>query len=191
MANINLIPQSEKQEQVKQKAVKTSTVLAIVLFLIVGAIGGYMFYQSTTINKQIASHEDNISNLRGDIQRLEAIEISARNLGQRYSTLKELLSSRNYYSILMEEFEKRIPSTVEIETFGIGRGNTINVSGTGADYIAIAKFVNDLANSNFPQAGEGLGGVFTDVALNSVNLDAQTNKARFFIVVTLDEALLR
>ena len=101
MANINLIPQSEKQEQVKQKAVKTSTVLAIVLFLIVGAIGGYMFYQSTTINKQIASHEDNISNLRGDIQRLEAIEISARNLGQRYSTLKELLSSRNYYSILM------------------------------------------------------------------------------------------
>lgn len=190
MADINLIPQEEKQEQKKQQAVKSSTTLSIVMFFVVAGIAGYMFYQTSTIKAEIKGHEGNITNLRYDIENMAEIEIVARNLGQRYETLKEILGTRLHYSLLMSEFQKRIPSTVELDTFGTGRGNTINVSGQGADYISIAKFVNDLANDEFEGAEPGLQGLFTDVALNSVNLDAQTNKARFFIVVTVNESLL-
>jgi len=190
MPDINLIPQSEQQEQKKQKAVKSSTTLSIVLFFIVAGVAGYMFYQSNSIKNEIKNHEGSITNLRGDIENMAEMEIVARNLGQRYDTLREILDTRKHYSILMHEFQKRIPSTVEIDTFGTGRGSTINVSGQGADYISIAKFVNDLADDDFEEADDSLKGLFTDVALNSVNLDAQTNKARFFIVVTVNESLL-
>ena len=190
MADLNLIPQEEKQEQKKQKMVKSSTMLSIVLFFIVAGIAGFMFYQDASIKKEISGHEVNITNLRNDIQTLSEIEIVARNLGQRYETLKEILETRKYYSLLMKEFQKRVPPTVELDTFGTGRGSTINVSGQGADYISIAKFVNDLADDDFEGAEPGFEGLFTDVALNSVNLDVQTNKARFFIVVTVNESLL-
>lgn len=191
MADINLIPQQEKQEQAKVKAVKSSTVLSIVMFFLVAGVAGYMFYQTSTIKNTIVGHDTNITNLRNDIETLSEIEISARNLGQRYNTLKGILETRDHYSILLAEFKKRIPPTVELDTFGTGRGATINVSGQGTDYISIAKFINDLVDNDFSEASEGLGGLFTDVALNSVNLDAQTNKARFFIVVTVDESLLK
>ena len=86
---------------------------------------------------------------------------------------------------------KRVPATVEIETFGTGRGNTVNVSGIGADYIAIARFINDVSDANFSEAADGLGGLFSNVSLNSVSLDVQTDKARFFIVLTIEESLLK
>lgn len=191
MTDINLIPKSEKQAQVKQKVVKSSTTLSVVVFVIAALIGGYMFYQALTIKTTIKTHEAGIEALRGDIRGLADIEITARNLGQRYETLNELLMARNNYSTLLTEFEKRVPESVMIDTFGLGRENTINVSGTGIDYIAIARFINDLSDETFEDSTEGLGGLFTDVALNSVNLDAQTNKARFFIVVSVEEALLK
>ena len=190
MADINLIPQEEKTEQAKVKAVKSSTYVSIIIFLIVGAIGGYMFYQTNSISNRIKETENNIQSLRSDVVALAKIEISARNLGLRYSTLRDIMKTRTHHSLLMQEFDTRVPDTIDITTFGIGKENTINISGTGADYISIARFINNLLNEEFLGGNENLRKVFTDVSLNSVNLDSQTNNAKFFIVVTLDKELL-
>ena len=92
--------------------------------------------------------------------------------------------------MLLTEFKKRIPSTILIDSFTLGRDNTVSVSGTGSDYISIARFLRDLPDPAFPGAGQGLESVFTEVSLNSVNLDAQDDNADFFIVITFDENLL-
>ena len=44
MADINLIPQVEKQEQAKERAVKSSTIVSLLLFLIVAGASGYVFF---------------------------------------------------------------------------------------------------------------------------------------------------
>lgn len=182
MADINLIPQSEKQEQAKEKAVKTSTVISVLLFLIVAAISGLILYTMSVQKKAIQAHENSIAALRSDVAAMSEIEIAARNLGRKSNTLQNILEMRSNYSLMLTDFKKRIPETISVESFGIGRDNTINVSGIGNDYISISKFINDLTDG---------GGLFTNVSLNSVNLDAQSNKAAFFIVITFDPSLLR
>uniref|UniRef100_A0A7C4XTB3 Uncharacterized protein n=1 Tax=candidate division WWE3 bacterium TaxID=2053526 RepID=A0A7C4XTB3_UNCKA len=133
----------------------------------------------------------NIESLRSQISSMSRIEITARNLDQKYSTVKSIMETRNKYSVLTSEFKKRIPDTIKVDTFGTGKDSTINVSGTGVDYISIAQFVNNLADKKFSGAASGYEELFSEVSLNSVNLDSQTSNARFFIVVTLNSDLLK
>lgn len=190
MADINLIPNSEKKEQVKVKAVKATTIVSIVVLILVSAVGFYLFTQTSSLKQKMELSKGNTDILRQDIQNLSETEIVARNLGQKYATISEIFKTRNYFSIMQDEFKKRVPEFVEIATFGIGRDNTINVSGEGGDYIAIARFINNLSDMKFEGADPALSGLFTDVSLSSVNLDTQSSKAKFFIVITYDPALL-
>jgi Tfp pilus assembly protein PilN len=190
MADINLIPQEVKKEQAKKQVVKSSTYVSVFLLVVVGAVSAFLFFRTVSVKSQIKSTNGHIEELRSQINSMSRIEITARNLDQRYSTIKSVFDSRARYSLLMTEFKKRIPETIKVDTFGTGKDNTLNVSGSGADYISIAQFVNNLADKKFPGAKSGYEDIFSEVALNSVNLDAQTSKARFFIVITLDGGVL-
>ncbi len=189
--NINLVPQEEQKQQEKVQTVKKSTYLAIALFVLVAGVTGFFYYQNLQTNQNIAKHNASIELLRGQIEKQAEIEILARNLGTKYNTLQGILNSRNYFSLFMQEIKARVPDSVQIDTFSIGKQNTVNISGTGTDYISIARFIRNVSNDSFTGAAEGFENLFTDVTLNSVNLDAQTSEARFFIVVTYDEGLLK
>lgn len=191
MADINLIPQEVKKEQAKKQVLKSTTALSIVMLVIMVLITGFFFLRNLNTKNQIKDLDTAISKLRTDINTMSDVEIVARNLDAKYSTIKGIMSNRDYYDILMSEFKARIPNNVSIDTFATGRGNTINVSGIGSDYIAIAKFVQNLSDDKYEGATPGLEGIFTDVTLNSVNLDAQTSDARFFLVVTIDPGLIK
>ncbi len=191
MADINLIQQEVKQEQAKQQVVKSTTTFSIILLVLMVLISGFFFFRNFNTKNQISEMDSSITKLRADINTMSDVEIVARNLDAKYSTIKDIMATRDYYDILMSEFKARIPNNVSIDTFGTGRANTINVSGTGSDYIAIAKFVQNLSNKNFEGAKSGLEELFTDVTLNSVNLDAQTSDARFFVVVTINPGLIK
>ncbi len=191
MADINLIPQVEKQEQAKERAVKNSTIISLLLFLVVAGASGYVFFTIFSLKSAIQDRDNKIAVLRSDIEGMSTIEISARNLGQKSDTVASILKTRPNYSLLLTEFKKRIPSTILVDSFTLGRDSTASVSGTGSDYISIARFIRDLPDPAFPSAGQGLGSLFTDVSLNSVNLDAQDGNAAFFIVITFDENSLR
>ena len=192
LKNIDLIPEEERQEQVRKSAVKVGTILAVFILLVVLGFAAYLIYSSTQFKSETASLETDIVKSRTAIKELSAIEISARNLDARYQALKLLFENRRYYSILLTELEKSLPaSSVVIESLTLNVDNTVNVSGAGADYLAIAKFAKNLSDSSFSGAQEKLGALFTNVTLNSVNLDQQTSQAKFFIIVEFDPKLLR
>ena len=190
--DINLIPQEEKKEQKKAHIVKMSTVFSVLLFFVVAAISAYFFYQTTSVKSEIKANEDEIEAFRADIQKLADVEIIARNLGARQLTLRDVLSQRFYYSNLLKEFYKRIPDTVDVQSFGFGPDkDSLTVSGFAFDYMSISAFIRLLSDKNFAQAEKGYENLFTDVALNSVNLDAQSNGANYFIEVGISTSLLQ
>jgi len=188
--SVNLIPQSEKEVQTKEHLIKMSTLVTVLIAVLVGLVSVGLFYRSVSIKSKIKTHAKNISLYRNDISALDYIEINARNLDAKYNVLTKIFSSRVYYSVLMNELDKRIPSGVIIESLSLEKEKTLNIAGEGSDYLAIAKFVNTLSDPDFENAGEGLKGLFTNVTLNSVSLDSQTNKVNYAIIIEFDSNLL-
>jgi Tfp pilus assembly protein PilN len=180
--SINLIPHEEKQVQVTAQAVRLSTVVTIFLFVIVAAVSGFFYYRIYTLKNLSKSLDTKITSHRAEITTLAPIEITARNLDARYQSLSSIYSSRVYFSKLLKEVKDRTPSSVVIDAFTIIPGNKITVNGTSQSYISIAEFINKLAESN---------SVFTDVSLNSVNLEKSTNRVGFYIMVTYNPEVLK
>ncbi|HSX39424.1 MAG TPA: PilN domain-containing protein [Candidatus Saccharimonadales bacterium] len=190
--SINLIPQQEKQEQVNVQLVEVSTVVAIAVFVVVGLISGYLFYQSKTIKDKIAAHEVTITDLRSQIQSKSDIEIIARNLSAKSKVLSDILSSRIYNSMLLKEFQSRLPASITIEDFSLVGNTEIDLSGSADTYITIAKFINLLTDKKFIGGDPALQNLFTSVSLNSVTAESAENRIKFFIAVTYDnKALLK
>lgn len=190
--SINLIPQEEKQEQVKAKLVKGGTIVSILLLIGVCGAAAYFFVQKDTLNSEISNLDQSILNSRSNIQDLSQIELSARKLDAKYKTLQSIFDSRSDYSLLLNELAKRIPTSVQVESLSFGStGDSINISGTGSDYVSIAQFINTLSDPTFAAANKGLEELFTNVTLNTVSLDSQNGSAKYFIIVDINKGLLK
>src|SRR4030066_1015946 len=116
MESVNLIPSEERDEQTKTKVVKFSTTLTIILLIIVCGVGGFYFYQNYKIKKEISSLDTNITKLRTEINNLSNIEINARNLYKKSSTLKGIFDNRLLYSKILINLQERPPANVLIES---------------------------------------------------------------------------
>ncbi len=180
METINLIPKEERVQQAKTKVVKLSTILSVVLLVIVGGVGGFYFYKAYTLRSEVKALDDQISNLRDQINQLSDIEISARNLFSKSNVLGSIFDSRFYYSKMLEELEKSIPSGVVVKTFGLNKDSQISISGTAQTYNQVQEFSNKLLESP----------LFTEVSLNSVGLEKSEEKINYFIIVTYNEEVL-
>lgn len=189
--NINLVPEQIKKEQAKEKLVKKTTLIAIFITVLIGIGSGYLLVRRYLIKEEITEVSASIESLRSDIEGMKEIEIKARKLDKQYSTIKSVLANRKRYSMLLNELNVRLPSSVEIETFTTGKEDTINISGKGSDYLAVAEFVRNLSDNNYKNTTDGLENLFLNVSLNSVNLDTQSSKARFFIVIKVNTKLLQ
>lgn len=190
IGDINLIPQTEVVEQQKTKAVKTSTIVSLAFLGVVFLIGAYLFITTLGIKNQISAADSAIASLRGRINELSLVEISARNLSKKYKVLNTLFSQRPKFSSLLEELSIRKPKEISIDSLDIKTGS-INVSGSARNYIAIAGFVNNLLSKTFEGGNAKLKEVFTTVSLNSVTLEKSTNQVKFFIVINYDDSLLK
>ena len=187
--SINLIPQEEQQEQQKTKVVRVSTIFSIIVLIVVGLVSGYFYYSISVQKTTLKGLERDITGLRSNIKDLSEIEIVARNLDAKYKALVSIYSAKPYYSVLLEEFARRVPQSVTVTTLSIEQENTITISGTGTDYLAISDFVKSLKENKFDDAS--VNGIFSDVALNSVNLDKASGKAQYFIVIGYDGGKLK
>lgn len=189
--SINLIPQKERQEQTKTQIVKVSTVVSVIIAVVVSIVSAVFFYQSYKLKQEIKLIEDRMTGLRADITASSQAEISARNLEVKAKTLKSIFESRTYYSYVLEELKKRIPADVTVESFAVSGTGTITLSGQGENYLSVAKFVNNLVDKNYSSAGENLKALFTGVTLNSVGLEDKNNRAKFSLLITFDEGLIK
>jgi type IV pilus assembly protein PilN len=180
--SINLIPQSEVQEQVKAKALKASTVFTLLLLVIAGGISAYLYLTNKDLKDQVAILDTEIEGLRSKITDMTAIEVSARNLDKKYSVLKSLFGSRYYYSDLLTEIENHRPPGITFGSFNMREPGEVSVTGTGSTYIDISDFTNNLlADSD----------LFVSVSLNSVSLQSKDNSVNFAIVVSFNESALQ
>ncbi len=191
MQSINLIPQQEVTEQTKEKAVKVSTWFSIFMLIVVGGVAGYFVYKTMDLKKQTTTVESEISALRQQITSQSEVEISARNLDKKYSTLKDLFANRILYSLLSKELQARTPEGVTIESITLQKGTKINVSGSANNYIAIANFTNNLVSSEFKDGDPTLKTLFKTVTLNSVSLEKTRNAVTYSINVEINNNLLQ
>lgn len=189
--SINLVPSHEKSQQQKEKLVKVGTVVAVILLFISIIVAGFYLYKINKLKETSKTLDSDIEVLRSDIKELADIEISGRNLYTKFLTLKLVFGNRLYYSFLLEELQKRVPSDVFIESLTASRLGELSISGSASNYLSIAKFINTLTDQKFSLAGKDLEKLFPDVKLNSVNLDVQTDSAKFFIVVSYDGKVLK
>ena len=190
--SINLIPRDEKVQQRNVKVVKLSSVLTVFVLTIMTGAAAYFWFSSNSLKSKIARKGSEIESSRRDIENMTEIEIIARTLDAKYQVLLGLYEDRRNYSSLISELVKRLPGNVEMESFSLAGDDfeEINISGRGSDYIAIARFINTLSDSNFSSAEEGLEKLFTGVTLKSVTLDIQDRSVKYFIVTSFNPLLI-
>ena len=188
--SINLVPREVKTEQVKVQVVRASTVITILLLLIVGGIAGYYNYTNIATKSSIEENEAEIVRLRKDIEDMADIEVVARNLDKKYSSIKEILGARSYYSLLMEETKRRIPEDVILVEFVLNKTGTISFDGSGQTYLSISQFFRNLST---PEEGTDpkFETLFSDVTLNSVNFDNRDNTAKYSITTKFSGEALK
>ncbi len=180
--SVNLIPQEEVHEQVKEQVVKMSTVFSVLLFLIVGGISFYFYNTVNSLKSDIKKTDSEIESFRKEISSMANVEISARNLSTKYNILKDLMKSREKYSILLANLKEKTPSTIVVANMTDSANNSLAISGTGETYTSIADFANSLTD------GET---VFSNVSLNSVSYENKSSRVSYSIVVTYIPEKLR
>ncbi len=178
--NINLIPQAEVAQQVKVRIVKLSTIISILLLLVVAGVAAYFFYTVKGVRDEIVATEGRIENERQEIIKLANIEINSRILYAKSSTLRAILSQRQYFSKLLTELAASVPESVLIKDFNITENSTITLTGMGGSYNSIQEFMNNLLAKE----------IFTQVELNSVSLDSREDGVNYFLVATYDARFL-
>jgi Tfp pilus assembly protein PilN len=202
--SINLIPQQERVEQQKTALVKASTVLTIILLLIVGGVSAYFHFEAKKYTDEISQTDDEIAQLRGKVEALSSVEISARNLDKKYNVLEALFSSRYRYSVLLLEVASRTPEDVRLTTFDV-RGDSINVAGDATSYISVSEFISQLLSDPSTVVIDGVSEstsslekepitedpLFTSVGLNSVTLDSGNAQVKFSLTINFVPANLQ
>jgi Tfp pilus assembly protein PilN len=188
--SINLVPREVKTEQVKVQVVRASTVITILLLLVIGSVAGYYTYTNIATKSAIKDNEAQIVKLRKDIESMADIEVVARNLDKKYSSIKTILSVRTYYSSLMEETKTRIPAEVMLNEFVLNKNGTLSLDGSGQTYLSISEFFRNLSA---PSEGTDpkFETLFSDVTLNSVSFDNRDNTAKYSITTKFSEEALR
>ncbi len=188
---INLIPDQEVVVQKREKAVKTTSILAIIILLIALGITGYLFYTHDQFSKELQVAEAKIDASRQQIASLTSTEITARNLYKKFTSLQDIYSKRTRYSIVLDEFNKRTSAGIQIEDFAIDSTGKISITGSGDNYLLVAKFMKDLTDTDFPTATQGYSALFKTVTLNTVNLSNAENRASFSLLVDYDVELIK
>jgi Tfp pilus assembly protein PilN len=189
-SDINLIPQTEVAQQTETHAIKLSTIISLILLVIVIGVSGVLFYIYSNLKTQNTALNDQINSLRTRINSQSAIEINARNLDKKYSTLVNIFDKRIYYSMLLTELKARKPQNLDIDGMEIKDG-TVIISGKSDTYIAVSDFVNNLLNTNFSDGNPKLQKLFTSVVLNTVELSETDGRVEFLVVVSFDATFLK
>jgi Tfp pilus assembly protein PilN len=190
LSDVNLIPQEEVIEQKKTAAVKSSSVFSILFLLLALGISVYFYVTTSKIEADIKRTDGEIENFRSKIKSMSDVEVAARNLDKKYSSLKLLFDSRSRYSLLLKEVQSRKPDDVLIQNLDTKVGE-ISISGTSGSYVSVKNFMDNLLNKDFEGGDSRLKDLFVEVSLNSVNLDKSSNTVKFFIVVSYQDGRLQ
>ncbi|MBD3366425.1 hypothetical protein GF360_03765 [candidate division WWE3 bacterium] len=197
-SDINLLTKEEKVEQFKTKAIKFSSIISIVLFVLVAGVSAYFYFKVADLKKQIEVEESRIEKARSEIKGMASTEIVARNLYKKYQALSGILNSRLYYSDLLADFNSRIPEGVEVTSFSFEGPSELSVSGRASNYLLVSEFLANLnkqevldpsINESTPSASKTP--IFKTAYLNSVTLNSNDSTVDYVISITYNGEALK
>jgi len=189
--SINLIPRQEIAIQKETKLLGVSTIVSFVVLGLTSIIAIYFVIVSTSLKRNVKVLDANIESLRNDIRSMSNIEIVARNMDKKYAVLKTIFDNRYYYSKLLTELYARKPEGVYLADFNLKPGIGVDVSGRADTYLSVADFTNALVDKSFAGGDPLLKDLFTEVSLNSVNLESSDGGATFSISVKFNPDKLK
>ena len=191
--NLDLIPQEEKSLRTKERAGRASFKITTILFVLtlIFSLGVYLYVAS--LDSSISQTQASVDDKKRKINDKAELEILARNLDSKYKILSELFGTRFYYSVLLDELSDRLPTTVSINSVDTSTPDTVSLTGEATDYISLAKFLNSLADPSLSSTSANTKeeNLFTEVLINSVNLDPINSKARFNFTLSVGTELLK
>lgn len=187
--SVNLIPDQEVQEQTQKKVVKMSSLFSILVLVITSGISAYFIYSTTNLTKQVKDQDAKIASARSTIQSKAEIEITARNLAKKYKVLKDMLTSRTYYSLLLEEMKVRKPNEIYISNFSVLKDNKLAITGQAQTYINITTYANNLLSKDYSGGNPKLSGLIKNIILTQVDL-SQFGTVDFSMTIDYDPTKL-
>ncbi len=184
MTNINLLTHEELKAQTQKKALRLGTLLSLAFLAIIVATSVYYYLRTSAVKNSLKTQEAQIGKYRREISALAPIEITSRNLYEKYSVVHELLAERSYNSLLLETLRSKVPAGVAIESFAFASPTTISLAGVAPNYVAVSTLLSNFMQPEDPR-------VFTSATLRSVVLNAGDRTVRFSIVVSFDPDTLK
>lgn len=181
MVGIDLTPPQEIKRQKTQYAVGTSVKLAALLLLVALGTGGYFFYKSSVLNRQLSDLSKQETDLISQKDALRTVENYAKKLSGKYFLLQKYLENRSLYSSMLLELVSRVPVGITLDTVNFdGMEKRASVTGSAADVIQVSDFVNQLSKEGnaSSESSPSLSGkkAFTDVRLDSLRVDERTGE---------------
>ncbi len=149
MIRINLLPVRELKAEVARRQELTVGVICLVLTVI--AIGVFHLIQAA----RLSSHEEELAQLRSEIQALNVQAKGVNNLKKDIMVLKEKLKIINELgkkksgpARVMESLSKAMPARLWLTEFKETGGN-LSITGLAVDNETIAGFLKDLSSSPY------------------------------------------
>jgi len=176
MIRINLLPVRQLKAEVARRQELTIGVICVILTVI--AIGVFHLIQSA----RLSSHEEELAQLRSEIQTLNAQAKGVTNLNSDIKVLKEKLKvidelgkQKTGPARVMENLSSAIPNRLWLTEFRES-GGSLSISGLSVDNETIANFLKELSESSYFSDVEL--GETTQVSENQGNLKRFVARAR-------------
>lgn len=173
---IELIPKEVTAVKERAKTSRRFLVFSIVFFVLsLVTSSTLLFYKQDRIS-YLESVEEEVALQGTDVAQFADIEKKVLGLEAKSSVIPQILSQRDYFSVVLSSVKNSQPSKVVVTGLAMSEDETeVTINGETFNYSELANFLDNLV-------GSGKGGVlFTQVNLTLVNLEASSGKASFVI----------
>ncbi|MFA5776400.1 MAG: PilN domain-containing protein [Patescibacteria group bacterium] len=176
LTGINLTPPQEIKRQKTQYIVGTSIKTSLLLFAILLAVAGFLFYKSSRLKSQLTSLDQQKTDFTAQKDSMKEVEEYSKKLSGKYFLLQKYLQSRVKYSAVLTELLARVPENVVLESIGFeGSGKKARITGSSKDLVDVSTLVNRFAKEGnaSTESAVSLSGknAFSEVSLDSLNVN--------------------
>jgi len=183
---IELIPEEISAVKEQTRTLNRVRVISFVLFFIFGGVSLGLFLLTQQRTSELERLEGESASQVAQIVQFAAIESRVLGLSAKASSLTQILSQRDYFSVVFSSVEGSRPSGLTVSGIETSQGNpTVTVAGSTFSFDRLAEFLENLVASN-----KG-GTLFTDSLLTSVSLDTASGRASFVVEATIGEGGLK
>lgn len=182
---IELIPTEIKEEKRKEKVGKTLKIVSVAVFLVGLVLGVASLGITSAVSLTLGNTKKDVESTLKEIGKFSDLEPQVRLLEVSFSLVQEVLTQRNYYTLLLDGVEESIPLGIYVKGVSAspaaveGGSEEARINGSTQTYVDLARFMLNLTD---PEKG---GSVFSEVFLSAVTLDPTTGTANFDLVVQI------